>query len=51
VNHGVRVSVVNLYTDELGNAEVPEKFRQSKETQTAPATPISDANPLDDHAQ
>ena len=43
VKHGVRVSVVKLYTDELGNAEVPEKFRQSKAT--------SDANPLDDHAQ
>src|SRR5438067_9791136 len=39
VKHGVRVSVVNLYTDELGNPEVPEKFRQTKETQIAPATP------------
>src|ERR1700726_2611784 len=27
VKHGVRVSVVNLYTHELGNAEVPEKFK------------------------
>src|SRR4029077_7575429 len=26
VKHGVRVSVVNLYTDELGNPELPEKF-------------------------
>src|SRR6201984_1869254 len=25
--HGVRVSVVNLYTDDLGNPEVPEKFK------------------------
>jgi class 3 adenylate cyclase len=28
VKHGVRVSVVNLYTDELGNAEPPEKFKR-----------------------
>src|SRR2546422_2803951 len=27
VKHGVRVSVVNLYTDELGNRAVPEKFK------------------------
>src|SRR5213596_1136930 len=45
VKHGVRVSVVNLYTDELGNPEVPEKFRQTKETQIALATPASDAKP------
>jgi TolB-like protein/class 3 adenylate cyclase/Tfp pilus assembly protein PilF len=29
VKHGVRVSVVNLYTDDLGNPEVPEKFKQA----------------------
>ena len=45
VKHGVRVHVVNLYTEELGNPEVPEKFRQAKETQTAPAPPVSDAKP------
>jgi TolB-like protein/class 3 adenylate cyclase len=45
VKHGNRVHVVNLYTEELGNPEVPEKFRQTKETQTAPATPASDAKP------
>ncbi len=28
VKHGVRVSVVNLYTAELGNAELPEKLQQ-----------------------
>ena len=28
VKHGVRVSVVNLFTEELGNPEVPQKFRQ-----------------------
>src|SRR6266567_4807899 len=27
VKHGVRVHVVNLYTDELGNPEPPEKFK------------------------
>src|SRR6266403_1369994 len=27
VKHGVRVHVVNLYTEELGNPEPPEKFR------------------------
>src|SRR5213596_430966 len=45
VKHDVRVHVVNLYTDELGNPEVPEKFRQTKVTQIAPATPASDAKP------
>jgi class 3 adenylate cyclase len=29
VKHGVRISAVNLYTDELGNPQVPEKFKQS----------------------
>jgi TolB-like protein/class 3 adenylate cyclase/Tfp pilus assembly protein PilF len=28
VKHGVRVSVVNLYNEELGNPELPEKFKQ-----------------------
>jgi TolB-like protein/class 3 adenylate cyclase/Tfp pilus assembly protein PilF len=28
VKHGVRVHAVNLYTDELGNPAVPEKFRR-----------------------
>jgi len=35
VKHGVRVCVVNLYTDELGNAEVPGKFRKAKAARTA----------------
>src|SRR6202022_2880038 len=30
VKHGVRVSVVNFYTGELGNAEVPEKFKPQR---------------------
>src|SRR6266496_2538975 len=28
VKHGVRMSVVNLYTDDVGNAELPEKFKR-----------------------
>ncbi len=46
VKHGVHVHVVNFYTEELGNQEVPEKLQQAKETQTAPpAIPASDAKP------
>src|SRR6266496_173393 len=45
VKHGVRVSVVNLYTDELGNPEVPEKFRQTKVTQPAPVAAVSKTKP------
>jgi eukaryotic-like serine/threonine-protein kinase len=35
VKHGIRVCLVNLYTDELGNAEVPGKFRKAKAVRTA----------------
>jgi hypothetical protein len=44
VKHGARLHVVNIYAQELGNPEVPEKFRQ-EETQTALATAPSDAKP------
>jgi TolB-like protein/class 3 adenylate cyclase/cytochrome c-type biogenesis protein CcmH/NrfG len=37
VKHGVRVHVVNLYTDELGNPEMPEKFKQAAGTMRAAA--------------
>ena len=37
VKHGVRLHVVNLYTEQLGNPEVPEKFRQMAATATASA--------------
>ncbi|PYK96633.1 MAG: hypothetical protein DME32_17320, partial [Verrucomicrobia bacterium] len=30
VKHGARVSVVNLYTDELGNPEMPQKFLHAR---------------------
>jgi len=45
VKHGVRVPVVNLYTDEVGNSEEPEKVRKTKVTQPASATRVSDAKP------
>ncbi len=35
VKHGVRVHVVNLYTDELGNPQLPEKLRGQKERRRA----------------
>jgi len=41
VKHGVRMSVVNLYTDDVGNRDVPEKLRQARVTQAAPAITIS----------
>jgi len=30
VKHGLRISILNLYGDEAGNPELPEKFRQAK---------------------
>jgi class 3 adenylate cyclase len=45
VKHDVRVHVVNLYTDEVGNQGVPEKFRQAKTTQPAPAIAASELKP------
>src|SRR5438094_6693796 len=45
VKHGVRVSVVNFYTAELGNPDVPEKLRQAKAAQTASVTSASDTKP------
>src|SRR5215471_3863140 len=44
VKHGARIHAVNLYTDEVGNAGVPEKFQKPKEVQPPPAV-ISDAKP------
>ena len=35
VKHGVRLHLFNLFTDELGNPEVPEKFKQTDSSQTA----------------
>src|SRR5438445_4424998 len=39
VKHGARVSVVNLYTEELGNPEVPQKFRQARQKAAVPVLP------------
>src|SRR5215510_3715523 len=35
VKHGVRLSVVNLHTDELGNPQQPKKFIQEQRTERA----------------
>src|SRR6185312_7844740 len=45
VKHDVRVHVVNLYTDELGSRELPEKFPQAKATLSAPPTSAPVAKP------
>src|SRR5438552_12343230 len=34
VKHGVRVSIVNLYTDDAGNPAVPEKLRKERREPT-----------------
>src|SRR5437762_11239952 len=39
VKHDVIVSVVNLYTDEAGNAALPEKFASAQRQQAAPILP------------
>src|ERR1700745_964074 len=39
--HGIRIHVVNLGTDEVGNAEIPGKFRQAKAPRPTPAVTIS----------
>ena len=35
VKHGARVSLVNLYSDEVGNPTIPEKLKKERETTTA----------------
>ena len=35
VKHGVRLHLFNLYTDKLGNAQIPKKFKQAKTARTA----------------
>ena len=44
VKHGSRVSVVNLYTEELGNPEVPQKFLQARHKAVA-AVPLAPEKP------
>src|SRR5678815_3457478 len=38
VKHGFRVHLVNFYSDQLGNAAVPEKIRQGREKKNTSAT-------------
>src|SRR5437879_4215335 len=46
VKHGVRIHAVNFYTGDVGNPEVPEKFRQVKEKeQTVPSVPAVAVKP------
>ena len=44
VKHGAHVSVVNLYTEELGNPEVPQKFLQARH-KAAAAVPVAAEKP------
>jgi TolB-like protein/class 3 adenylate cyclase/Tfp pilus assembly protein PilF len=44
VKHGAHVSVVNLYTEELGNPEVPQKFLQARH-KVAAAVPLAAEKP------
>jgi len=43
VKHGVRVSVVNLYTEDHGNPEMPQKFVQARHK--AAAVPVAAEKP------
>src|SRR5438045_2401338 len=44
VKHGAHVSVVNLYTEELGNPEVPQKFLRARH-KAAAAVPVAVEKP------
>ena len=37
VKHGVKISLVNFYTDQLGNSGLPEKIKQARREQAAAA--------------
>jgi TolB-like protein/class 3 adenylate cyclase len=41
VKHGAKLAIVNLYTEELGNPEVPEKFARAEAEETPELTPSS----------
>src|SRR5438477_1739057 len=41
VKHGARVSVVNLYTDDAGNAAAPARLAASKKTEAAPTSRLT----------
>jgi TolB-like protein len=46
VKHGVRLGIVNLYTEELGNPEVPQKFKSSPGAGLVSATAKTCIEPL-----
>ncbi len=50
VKHGVRVSVVNLCTGEVGNPAIPEKFARAKHEQEAAAVAAGEASAAAAHA-
>ena len=45
VKHGIPISIVNLCTDEVGNAQLPEKIKQWQSEQTAQSAASSSALP------
>ena len=56
VKHGVRISVANLYTDEVGNPELPQKLRQAQQQEAVAVAdksiavlPFIDLSPAKDH--
>jgi TolB-like protein/class 3 adenylate cyclase len=46
VKHGVRLGIVNLHTEELGNPEVPQKFKNSCGTRFVSGPANTRINPL-----
>jgi TolB-like protein/serine/threonine protein kinase len=46
VKHGVRLGIVNLHTEELGNPEVPQKFKSSSGACLTSATAKTRSKPL-----
>jgi TolB-like protein/serine/threonine protein kinase len=46
VKHGVRLGIVNLHTEELGNPEVPQKFKSSSGACLVSATAKTHIKPL-----
>ncbi len=45
VKHGQKIPVVNLYSEQVGNPETPEKLRRAEEQQTATAATIPTSRP------
>src|SRR5438309_1569016 len=45
VKHGIRMWVVNLYTDEVGNAELPRKFKTSDVAKASPVAKEASPKP------